>query len=292
MNYLFLLLIAGGAYWLLHYKFSQRRWTKPTKTFPNSWRIILAEKVAFYIALSKEEKQRFEFKVQEFLLNCRVTGVSIVIDDTDKLLVASSAVIPIFNFPNWTYNNLFEVLLYPTHFNEKFETDGEGRTILGMVGTGYMEGKMILSKTALRHGFENETDKKNTAIHEFVHLVDKTDGSVDGVPSALMDRQYTIPWLELMSQGIDDIYKQKSDINPYGGTNQQEFFAVVSEYFFERPKLLEKKHPELYGLLQEIFAHDLSSRKANMRKLSIGRNSPCPCNSGQKFKRCCGVQHF
>jgi len=47
--------------------------------------------------------------------------------------------------------------------------------------------------------------------------------------------------------------KDRSDINPYGATNEAEFFAVVSEYFFERPKLLKEKHPELYNLLAEIF---------------------------------------
>jgi len=136
------------------------KWKVPKEPFPTDWKIILNRYVSFYNSLSGEEKNRFEYKVQEFLLNCRITGIDTSIDTTDKLLVASSAVIPIFQF------------------NENFETDGSDRGILGMVGSGYMEGKMILSKPALRHGFKNESDKKNTAIHEFVHLIDKTDGSV------------------------------------------------------------------------------------------------------------------
>ena len=91
---------------------------------------------------------------------------------------------------------------------------------------------------------------------------------------------------------MDDIYENKSDINPYGGTSKVEFFAVVSEYFFERPKLLAKKHPELYNLLEEIFDQDMDARNLNKPKLEIGRNSPCPCNSGKKFKKCCGSVHF
>jgi len=68
---------------------------------------------------------------------------------------------------------------------------------------------------------------------------------------------------------------------------KQEFFAVASEYFFERPKLLAQKHPELYKVLEQIFNQDM--RKRNLRKTSkaIGRNSPCPCGSGIKFKKCC-----
>jgi Mlc titration factor MtfA (ptsG expression regulator) len=54
---------------------------------------------------------------------------------------------------------------------------------------------------------------------------------------------------------INEIVKNKSDINPYGATNEAEFFAVVSEYFFERPDLLQEKHPELYEILTKIFRH-------------------------------------
>ncbi|MEA1876874.1 MAG: zinc-dependent peptidase [Bacteroidota bacterium] len=177
-------------------------------------------------------------------------------------------------------------------FNDKFETSGPDRRILGMVGTGYMDGKMVLSKPALHHGFVNESDKKNTAIHEFVHLIDKFDGSGDGVPALLLEKQYVIPWLDLINKKIEEIFDNESDINPYGGTNRQEFFAVASEYFFERPKLLVRKHPVLYNLLEIIFNQDMTARDLNKKKLSIGRNSPCPCNSGLKFKKCCGKEHY
>ena len=151
--------------------------------------------------------------------------------------------------------------LYPAMFNEDFQTEGKGRRTLGMVGTGFMEGKMILSKPALHHGFSNESDKKNTAIHEFVHLIDKSDRIIDGIPSLLLEKQYTIPWLDLINQNIEAIYENKSDINPYGATNRAEFFAVISEYFFERPQLLKRKHPELYKVLEEIFDQDMTRRK-------------------------------
>lgn len=268
------------------------RWVKPTQAFPTEWRIILSEKVGFYHGLPAEEKALFEFKVQEFLLNHRITGIQVDVDTVDRLLVAASAVIPIFPFPNWRYTNLYEVLLYPNSFNEDFETDGPERRILGMVGNGYMEGKMILSKQALHHGFSNASDKKNTAIHEFVHLIDKSDGTTDGVPELLLESPCVIPWIDLMQQKIEEIYDRDSDINPYGGTNKAEFFAVASEYFFERPKLLAKKHPQLYQILEEIFDQDMDDRQLQKQQVRIGRNSPCPCGSGRKFKHCCGKGHY
>mgnify|MGYP003870227291 CR=1 FL=1 len=61
------------------------------------------------------------------------------------------------------------------------------------------------------------------------------------------------PTLNLIQEEIKKISTNHSDINPYGATNEGEFFAVVSEYFFERPDLLESKHPELYKLLVKVF---------------------------------------
>ncbi|NPD83382.1 peptidase [Lentimicrobium sp. L6] len=267
-------------------------WKIPQKPFPTPWKVILMENVAFYNSLNSEEEKLFEFKIQEFLLNVRITGIETNVDQKDEILIAASAIIPIFQFPEWKYTRLYEVLVYPSSFNEKFETQREGRSILGMVGSGYMAGKMILSKKALHHGFSNASDKKNTAVHEFVHLIDKTDGVIDGVPELLLDKQYVIPWIDLINKKIDEIYANKSDINPYGATNRSEFFSVISEYFFERPQLLKRKHPELYQLLEEVFNQDMSARALEKEKLSIGRNSPCPCNSGKKFKKCCGRNHY
>ena len=86
-------------------------------------------------------------------------------------------------------------------------------------------------------------------------MIDKTDGSIDGIPTVILDKQYIMPWLQLMRRKIEEIRNEESDINPYGATNESEFFAVVSEYFFERPDLLQEKHPDLYEILVKIFRH-------------------------------------
>ena len=122
-----------------------------------------------------------------------------------------------------------------------------------------MNYKMILSLNALRHGFENKTDKLNTAIHEFVHLIDMADGSIDGLPDSIMEKPYTIPWLDLIHRKVEEMEDKKSDLNPYGATSKVEFFAVAAEYFFERPKLLKRKHPKLYKKLSIFFKQDLAA---------------------------------
>jgi Mlc titration factor MtfA (ptsG expression regulator) len=193
--------------------------------------------------------------MQQFLSTVKITGVKTVVEDLDIVLIAASAIIPIFNFPEWEYINLNEVLLYPDSFNHDFDQVGEDRNVLGMVGTGALNNVMILSQFELRQAFTNLTGKSNTAIHEFVHLIDKTDGTIDGVPNVILEKKYILPWLQLMQKKIAEIQNDDSDINPYGATNESEFFAVVSEYFFERPDLLQDKHPDLYELLTKIFRH-------------------------------------
>ncbi|WP_316784507.1 zinc-dependent peptidase [Pedobacter frigiditerrae] len=218
---------------------------------------LLTNNVDFYIRLDGNKKTLFEQKVSDFLASTKIEGVGLEITQLDRLLVASSAVIPIFGFADWNYKNLSNVVLYPDTFNQDFQFKEGDRNIMGMVGNGFMNGQMILSLAALRHGFSKSAGKENTAIHEFVHLLDKSDGATDGVPENLMAHEYTLPWVKMMHEEMERIKDDKSDINPYAITNQAEFFAVVSEYFFEQPELLKDKHPELYQRLSKTFGQKL-----------------------------------
>ena len=268
------------------------RWNTRSKVpaaFPVTWRLIMDEKVLFYHNLTAVDKTRFELDVLRFIARVRITGVNTDIDITDKLLVASSAAIPVFGFPQWDYTFLDEVLLYPASFDSHFQINSKEEVITGMVGSGTMEGKMILSKPALHLGFDTSSDKQNVGVHEFIHLLDKEDGAIDGIPATLHGKEYAIPWLKLVQEKTGEIMKKESDINEYAATRHTEFLAVAGEYFFERPQLLQKKHPRLYALLTKAFNQDTANTLKVTERLKgeIGRNDPCPCGSGKKFKKCC-----
>jgi Mlc titration factor MtfA (ptsG expression regulator) len=235
-----------------------KRTKKNPVTIGDAERQLLLTHVLYYEKLETEDRKKFEQQLESFLSDVRIEGVGITLDSVDRLLIACSAVIPIFGFGYWKYQNLSSVLLYPDTFNKDFEFEGGDRNIMGMVGTGYMNGQMILSRSALRQGFSVNNDKENTAIHEFVHLLDKSDGATDGIPENLMPHQYIIPWVKMIHQEISKIENGDSDINPYAITNEAEFFAVVSEYFFEKPGQFKEKHPELYQVLSKTFLQDLA----------------------------------
>ena len=220
---------------------------------PDYYRQLLNEHVSFYHKLDDEGKRNFEQKVEKFFTQVRIVGVNTSVDDIDRVLIGASAIIPIYAFPDWEYVNLHEVLLYPEAFTDDFEQEGYFRPVAGMVGTGAMQHVMILSKVSLRQSFMNNTGTSNTAIHEFVHLIDKMDGTLDGVPEVLFEHQYTIPWLNMIRENMQAMSMDQSEINSYGLLNPAEFFAVVSEYFFTQPELLQANHPELYAMLEKMF---------------------------------------
>ena len=229
--------------------------SKSAKTFPPQWHKILLEHVQFYKTLTPKRQKDFQKRMMQFLSEVYIDGVQVKLEELDKILIAASAVIPVFGFKEWHYSSLSGILLYPDNFNEDFEfsEQGSSRVIAGIVGTGRLEKQMIISKKALHAGFDNTTDKNNTAIHEFVHLIDKMDGVTDGVPERLMEHPNTIPWLKLIHKEMEAINNNQSDIRKYGGTNEAEFFAVASEYFFEKPEQMKKKHPDLFKMLEQCF---------------------------------------
>lgn len=238
------------------YLFQRKKYKRSAepKTLSQSSIDLLNTHVRFYQKLSSEQKKSFEYRVRDFLERTAVTGIGTEVTELDRMLVAASAIIPIFAFADWKYKNIDEVLLYKDTFNKEYESaaDADDRNILGMVGTGAMNRQMILSQPALRSGFERN-DAHNTGIHEFVHLLDKADGATDGIPEYLLAQPYIIPWVHQMHEEIAKIRALHSDIDLYGGTNDAEFFAVIAEYFFEKPELLEKHHPGLYNLLEGMF---------------------------------------
>ncbi len=255
-------IFAAGLIWFLNSFKGKQKSIAPVSHLSGEEKNILLQHVPFYASLNENDRLRFEERVKHFLSDISITAANASIEPMDRIFVAASAVIPTFGFEDWEYTNIDEVIIYPETFGDEFEQEGSDRSILGMVGWGVMNNTMIISQHDLRQGFLNKTGKVNTAIHEFVHLLDKSDGAVDGIPENLIDKQYIKPWISLMQKKIATMLKGKSDINIYGATNEAEFFAVASEYFFERPDLLKKKHPDLYTLLAEVFRKkEVSSSK-------------------------------
>ncbi|MDO7886620.1 zinc-dependent peptidase [Hymenobacter cheonanensis] len=284
---------------------ARRRQAALATPFPAAWRTILTGNVAFYDGLADTDKGRFEQAMQLFLARTRLTGIQTEVDDLTRVLTAAAAVIPVFGFPGWEYPTLHEVLIVPDAWQLETRPDQEVHslqgTLLGSVQRFQTSQYMRLSRAALVQGFADAEDKHNVGVHEFAHLVDEADGEIDGVPGAGLPPALRPAWAAAMQRELAAIRAGHSDIDPYAGTNEAEFFAVVNEYFFERPEKLKEHHPELFDLLaqalhqhpeQTLTAHGSHLdprqwlRQLRAKKQVLGRNSPCPCGSGKKYKDC------
>lgn len=254
-------LTAGGSgggyiYWLCRRKCIHRMHLMSVP-FPAAWEAILASRVAFYRALNPVEQARFRQLVQVFLGEVRVTGIRTDIDDTVRLLVAASAVIPIFGFHDWDYHRLGEVLVYPDAFNDQYQTDGDERNLLGLTGLASLSGVMILSKPALLAGYRDDSRPENLGIHEFAHLVEQ-EAESHGLPSEV-PRAAIQEWVAFVARELADPQAGRAHINQYGYTNEHEFFAVLTEYFFNSPARLQSRDPALYDMLRHLFHQDPAS---------------------------------
>jgi Mlc titration factor MtfA (ptsG expression regulator) len=252
------------------------------------WKPFIEKEIYFYKTLNEAMKDRFVDRVTEFLELIPLRGFDTEINDLDRLYVAASAIIPTMGFDNWTYHGLQGVVI----LDGALPHEEKDVLVSGQVSSDGRKCIVTLSRQALYTGFENIHDKKNVGIHEFTHVLDQLDGNIDGVPSLCMPPKISKTWLELVRHEIKRIRKHHSSIDTYAGTNEVEFFAVVSEYFFEKPDRLKKEHPKIYELMSQAYRQNIFESFVKLLpkpkpKIKIGRNQPCPCGSGEKFKHCC-----
>jgi Mlc titration factor MtfA (ptsG expression regulator) len=274
-------------YWLVRRR-CLRRLQIMKQPFPPLWEQILQSHVAFFRALPDLEKERFRLLVKVFLAEVRVTGIRTDIDDIVRVLVAASAAIPIFGFHDWEYHPLGEVLVYPGSFSEKYQTSGGAdENTLGMVGLQHLRGVMILSKPSLLAGFDVPSTGDNVGIHEFTHLMEQEEIK-HGLPPEV-PWQAVKHWVQYVGHELSHPAANHAYIRDYAYKNEHEFLAVLAEYFFKSPAVLQKRDPQLYTMLKEMFHQDTVSllKMRSPRVLHYGRNSPCPCGSGKKYKHCC-----
>ena len=231
------LAVGLGVYHLFRRR-ALRRMEVVAEPFPEGWEDIL-QRTSLSIRPWMKQAERFRNLVKIFIDEVPVTGIRTDVDDLTHVLVAASATIPIFGFEDWEYSGLGEILIYPSAFNEDYQTDGTvSRNTLGMIGVNHLSGVMILSKPDLISGFQNHKDKRNVGIHEFAHLVDKADGSVDGLPNTVAG-DVASPWIGWVAEELKRDPRAREEIDDYAYTNEAEYFAVLSEYFFEAPDQLK-----------------------------------------------------
>ena len=229
---------------------AERRRALLRTPFPEPWRRFLLDRCDPYERLPVELRARFEQDLRVFLAEKRITGVGIRATEELRLLVGASAMTLSVGWPDYEWDRLTEVLLYPQDFARDY-----GFEMKELSGQAHGWGTVILSAPALIESFEHPDDGYHVGIHEFAHLVQVEQARFAEIPPGL-DEDYGREWTELVAAEMDRIRRGKSVLDPYAGENPSEFLAVAVEAFFEVPLAMRKGHRELYALLRDYFRQD------------------------------------
>lgn len=181
------------------------------------------------------------------------------LDDADRVLLAAHACIPILKLGLDWYDGWHSMIVYPDAFiPRRTHTDEAGvvhETRHAMAGEAWGRGPVILSLADVLD--DGRPPTHNVVIHEMAHKLDMLNGEANGFPPLhrRMDRRL---WTRVFSGTWDRLREDRRNglplpIDPYGLESPAEFFAVVSEQFFEQPAHLRNHLPEVYRQLELFY---------------------------------------
>lgn len=206
--------------------------------------------------LDDTQRQRL-FKLSAlFLHDKQLSGAGgFELTDSVRQSIALQACLPILNLDLDWYAGWSSVIVYPEGFQrQNTDVDEFGVTHTGTVhlsGEAWLRGPVVLSWQDVEHA--GIRDGHNVVVHEFVHKLDMLNGRANGFPPMQHGMNPTA-WSRLMSDAFEDFQRHpKAGIDRYGATNPAEFFAVLSEVFFETPEHLVDAYPQLYDLMTQFF---------------------------------------
>lgn len=218
--------------------------------FPDEWRRTLERRYDHYRRLPPDLRRRFEDDLRVFLAETRITGVETEVTDELRLLVSASAVTLSVGWPEFEWDAVTEVLLYPQDFGRDYSFEGGD-----LAGQAHPWGTVILSAPSLRESFARPDDAFHVGLHEFSHVLDMEQGRFDGIPVGFPGA-HVQDWVDVMDDEMERLRRGRSVIDSYGSEEPAEFLAVTVEAFFEVPLELRRHHRRLYGLLRDYFQQD------------------------------------
>ena len=177
----------------------------------------------------------------------------LAVTDEMRVLIAAQAALLLLNRRAGYFRNLRQVLVYPGAFVvDRAVNDGgvvhDQRRALA--GESWQQGQLILSWDDVLRGAATPDDGRNVVIHEFAHQLDQETGTANGAPP-MGSPARRARWAAVMAAEFDQLRQRVQAgrhgvIDPYAATDPAEFFAVVSELFFEQPRELAVAHPRLF----------------------------------------------
>ena len=181
-----------------------------------------------------------------------------------KLTILAQAAVLLLNRETGYYPTLKTILVYPsTYFVPHQEVQPDGTVIDGhqaRLGESWYRGALVLAWDNVKSSAWNHDDGRNVTLHEFAHQLDGVATGMDGAPE-LPSRERYRSWARVLGGEYATLIEKihhgnKTRLDPYAATNPPEFFAVATEFFFEKPSQMKRHHPELYDELASFYQQD------------------------------------
>jgi Mlc titration factor MtfA (ptsG expression regulator) len=236
--------------------------------FPEAWLKILAQNVPHYGLLYPEEQETLRRDVQIFVAEKNWEGCGgLALTDEIKVTVAAQASLLVLARELDELDRVLSILIYPSEYAVPTQVPQHGHVIaeeLARSGEAWYRGPVVLNWTDVLRESRDLGGGNNLVWHEFAHQLDMLDRETDGTPPLDNRAQYR-RWTDVMTAEYDRLKAsarsgQPTLLDPYGTTNEGEFFAVVTVCFFDQPIEMRAEHPELYALLAEFFRQDTAAR--------------------------------
>lgn len=247
-----------------------RRWLgrdREARPFPEEWRALLDARVPLVARLGTDDRAELERLTLAFLDDKTFEGAGgLEITDEIRLTIAAQACLLLLRRDTDVYPDLETIVVYPSTFVVPARANDGPIVIEGeseRLGESWERGLVVLAWDAVRAGTARPNDGHNVVLHELAHQLDAEDGEVDGAPDLGASSRYAT-WARALGPEYDALVAtvedgRRADIDPYGATSPAEFFAVVTEAFFEKPAALARRHPELYAALVDFYRQDPAS---------------------------------
>ena len=262
--YFFLFL---GFSWLIYKRIvgirkNARRQKAIQQPFPDEWIETLKKNLPPYAKLSDDFRKELHQDIQIFLMEKQFEGCGgLTLTDEIKVTIAGQACMLLLNRKDDCYPKLSSILVYPSTYTDGSKGLFVNKTNkVARLGESWTTGTVVLAWDSVKNGALNFNDGQNVTLHEFAHQLDQEDGIGNGAP-ILENRSAYGSWAKIFSKEFATLQEKKkkhkgSVFNKYGATNPAEFFAVVTEAFYEKPRQFHKKHPELYEEMKDYYKVD------------------------------------
>jgi Mlc titration factor MtfA (ptsG expression regulator) len=236
--------------------------------FPAAWEKIIHDNVPHARRLGAESMQHLRELVQVFVAEKRWEGCGgLVLTDEIEITVAAQACLMVLALPHDLFRRVESILIYPTSvvlperktgFFEVPQALGTGP--IPIEGEAQLRGPVILAWDSVLRSARHPERGHNLGYHEFAHQLDMVDGRADGTPPLDHAQDYQ-RWAEVFQREFFALRAQvdagkQTFLHAYGAVNEAEFFAVVTEQFFDQPASMKKQHAELYAQLSAFYRQD------------------------------------